>query len=55
MLQVLEKMGTGNDEDPSKKFLKILDMVPISTRKHETIVGNMGPISTRKHEMAFWW
>ena len=35
----LEKAGTENDEDPSENFLKILDM---------------GPISTWKHEMKFW-
>ena len=54
MLESLEKAGPKNDEDPSKHFLKILDMRPISTRKHEWNVGTMGPISTRKNEMECW-
>ena len=42
-----------NDEDPSDQFLKISDMGPISTRKHEWNVGNILPISSRKHDMEF--
>ena len=37
--QIWKRPGPKNDEDPSNKILKIL---------------NMGPISTRKHEMEMW-
>ena len=37
-----------NDEDLFKQILEILDMGPISTRKHEWNFGNIVPISTRK-------
>ena len=32
-----ERQGPNNDEDPSEKFLKILEMRSISTRTHEMI------------------
>ena len=32
------------------KNIKMLDMAPISTRKHEWECGSMGPISARKHK-----
>ena len=34
-MKMLKKTGTEHDEDPSKKFFKILDMGPTSTREHE--------------------
>ena len=50
----MERRTPNNDDDSSNRFLEILDVKPISTRKHEWKFGNMGPISTRKHGMAFW-
>ena len=44
----MEKAGTENDDDPSNKFLKILVMGPISTRKHETELWEMGLVSSEK-------
>ena len=38
-----------NDEDPSKNFLKILNMRSISIKKHEWFFTNMVPISVSKH------
>ena len=43
-----------NDEDPFNKVSKIMDMGPISIKKHERIRSNMVPISITKHEMFFW-
>ena len=43
-----------NDEDPSNKISKIMDMGPISTRKHEWNFINMVPISITKHKMTFF-
>ena len=51
-----KRQAPENDEDQSKKskkILKILDMWPISTRKHEWDLNSMVPISARKHEMEF--
>ena len=31
----IEKVGSDISEDPSNKFLNILDMVPIATRRHD--------------------
>ena len=49
-MTILEKTGTESPEDPSNKIYKILNMGPISTRKHEWIFINMVPISISKHE-----
>ena len=37
---LLGKMGPGNDEDPSKDFLKILDMGAISIKNTKWKFGN---------------
>ena len=54
ILEMLERQGPKNDEDPLNKILKILDMTSISTRKHGWDFGSMVPISTTKHKMEFW-
>lgn len=38
--EIVNRQAPKNDEDSSHKLLKILDM---------------GPISTKRHEMDFWW
>ena len=38
-----KRRGPKKDEDPSKQILKILDMRPISTRKHERDFGRYLP------------
>ena len=38
-------MGPGNEEDPSNKFLKILDMISISIKNTKWTLGTMEPIS----------
>ena len=45
---LLENTGTENDEGPSKKFLKILDMGSISSRRREVEVWWYGIIETLK-------
>ena len=52
--EVLEKDGHRKWWRSVLFFLKILDMGPISARKHEWDFSSMVPISTRKHEMDFW-
>ena len=42
-----------NDEGTSNKILKILEMRPISIKKHEWTFVKMVPISTTKHKMTF--
>ena len=54
VLDVLEKMGTENNEDPFNQFLNILDLEPMSPGTGEWNFGSMGPTSTRKHEMNGW-
>ena len=39
-----------NDEDPSKKLLEILDMEPISSRKHEMKLSNKKETMKSRHE-----
>ena len=35
LLEILERRGPNNPEDPSYKFFKTLNTVSISSRKHE--------------------
>ena len=41
MLTFSKRRAPENDDDPSKNFLKILNMGPLSTWKHEMIFGNI--------------
>ena len=43
--QIWKRRAPENDEDPSNKIPKIMDMRPISAWKHEWIFPNMVPIS----------
>ena len=43
--QIWKRRAPKNDEDPSKNFLEILNIGPISIKKHEWIFANMVPIS----------
>ena len=52
--QFWKRRAPKNDEDPSNKIFKILNMGPISTWKHEMILWESLRISTWKHEMMFW-
>ena len=62
-------VGAENPDDPSYKFLTILNMGSISSRKHEMEIwnmgsvcfkrmkwnfGDMGSISIIKHEIEIW-
>ena len=50
-----KKVGTGNREDPFiKYFLNLRLMCPKNTKWSCLTILNMGPISTRKHEMGIW-
>ena len=42
-----------NPEESFNEISKIMDMRPISMKKHEWIFANMVPISTTKHKMIF--
>ena len=42
-----------NDEDPSNKISKIMDMRPISIKKHEWKFANMVTRSSTKHKLEF--
>ena len=52
---VFESVGQDGHRKRMKirSFLKIWDMRPISTRKHEWNFANTVPISTTKHKMDF--
>ena len=52
---MLEKAGPKQIEDPSNKFLKILNMGSISLRKHEWEILNMESILKKEHEMEIWY
>ena len=54
MLSILEKTGTEHNEETSNEMVRILDMKPISIKKHEWTFANMVPISITKHRMIFW-
>ena len=43
--QIWKRQAPKNDEDPSNQIFKILNMGPISIKKHEWIFLSMGPIS----------
>ena len=51
--QFWKRQAPTNDEDPSNKIFKILNMGPISIKKHEWMLANMVPISISKHKMTF--
>ena len=51
--QIWKRRAPKHDEDPSKNFLEIMDMGPISIKKHEWIFANMVPISITEHKTIF--
>ena len=52
--QFWKRRAQRNDEDPFNKIFKIMDMRPISIKKHEWNFANMVPRSTTKHKMTFF-
>ena len=42
ILEIVDKTGAGNPDDPSNKILRILDMRSTSTRKHEMEIWQYG-------------
>ena len=51
--QVSKRWAPKRDEDPFKKTFEILNMGPVSIKKHEWMFPNLVTISISKHEMAF--
>ena len=49
LCQFWKRWAPNNDEDPSNRISKIMDMASISIKKHERIFADMVSISTTKH------
>ena len=53
----LKRRAPRNPEESFDEISKIMEMRPISIKKHEGIFANIGPISITKHKMTllkFW-
>ena len=51
--QFLKRLAPKNDEDPSNKFSRIMDMGLMPTTKHERIFAEIVPVSITNHKMTF--
>ena len=49
-----QKRTPKNDETPSTKISQIMDIRPISIKKHEWNFPKMVQVSITKHKMTFW-
>ena len=52
--QFRKRRAPNNDADPFDKISQIMDMRPISIKKHEWMFANRVHICTTKHNMVFW-
>ena len=48
--QIWKRRAPKNDEDRFNEISKIMDMGPISIKKHEWMFANMLPISNTEHK-----